>query len=422
MDPEILEYSGNLEAFFASTGREHHQHLIRLFNRYKRFREFKSAIAFPSLVVAADDIRIRNSIVTVRKKFLLSGASGTRMLVKAYQKSADNFELIADSFAEKRKQSNVNFPVADEDLRHLDFVLIAKNVFNYYHFTLETLPYLTLYKEYGLTGRVVINAPTKRQGAFVQDQIERFFPDISDRVVLQYGNLNLSRALLVLDSKFLYYQTSDECICGLENLAPESWLWRERELHIPSYRTLSMNSFSSPLIALRDQVLDQLHKASDTAKKMPPRRRLYVGRRENNRARPIQNELLLAEMLEKLGFETVYFEDYDVLTQAKIVSEAEVIVSVHGAGMTNMLYAQQGCLVLELSSLQIALLRLGDFNSFALVSRARYVHFFVDHDWEDQETVPKFSAHSIVGLKIDTNGISMLRSLILGHLEQGVVA
>lgn len=424
--PKILDYNSDIQAFIAVSGRQHRQHLFGMIRRYKRLRSFSAGVVFPSQIVAADDVRIDRAIVTIGDKFLISGASGSRIIVKLSQATTGGkikkFKNIAKSFSKNRNMNDLTLPFASQADRGLDFVIIAKNLFNYYHFTLETLPYLTLYKKYKLTGRIIIHSPSDKIGSFVHDQVQKFFPEIADRVYLQFGGLDLPRALVVLDSRFLYYQASDECIPSFDHIAPRGWMWRDKVIDKLSHKTLSMNSCSAPLMEIRDKVLKQIKDSPNTIAEPIRNRRIYVSRRPTGRPRPIENEPEMAEMLDTLRFETIYFEDYNVLEQARLVSEASVIVTVHGAGVANMLYAHADCLVIELSSLQIALLRFGDFNPFAIASKARYSHFFVDHYWEDQETIPNFAEHSIVGLKISSNAIEMLRSIILAHLQPDELA
>lgn len=419
--PEILDHGLNVDAFFALSGQKHRQHAISLFRRYKQLRLFKSGVSFESAVVEAQNVRISKTIVTVNNKFFFSGASGTRMLVKVSRtntpQKTKKFEKIATSADNKRSQNAVNLPIAANDARHVNLVITAKNLFNYYHFTVETLPYLTLYREYGLTGYIFIHSDTKRTGDFIKEQIELFFPEIANRVGFQFGDINLSRALVVLDSKFLYFQSRDDSMPSLADLGRKTWLWRDKELDRQSNKTLSMNSYSTPLKALRERVFERLAATTDPSQTKERPKRLYVRRKPDGRLRNIDNEPALMAMLERLGFETVYFEDHDVLEQARLIANAEAIISVHGAGMTNMMYASAGCLVVELSTLQIMMLRLGDFNACALVSQVKYLHFVVDHDWPDQETIPEFAVHSLVGLKISDLAVAQLRGLILEHLE-----
>jgi capsular polysaccharide biosynthesis protein len=75
--------------------------------------------------------------------------------------------------------------------------------------------------------------------------------------------------------------------------------------------------------------------------------RIYVSRGRAPKRR-LLNEEPTREVLEEFGFETIYAEDYSFAQQVEIFSRARYIVSNHGAGLTNMLFAREGGSVLEL--------------------------------------------------------------------------
>lgn len=78
-----------------------------------------------------------------------------------------------------------------------------------------------------------------------------------------------------------------------------------------------------------------------------PHRRLYVSRNKAS-FRRLVNEQELLGILEDLGFENVFLEDYTVAEQAKLFSEASCVVAPHGAGLTNIVFCQEGTKVIEL--------------------------------------------------------------------------
>lgn len=75
--------------------------------------------------------------------------------------------------------------------------------------------------------------------------------------------------------------------------------------------------------------------------------KIYVSRGKAER-RKIVNEEECAAALEGYGFRTVYFEDYSFEQQVKIALDARYMISIHGAGLTNMLFMRAGGSVLEL--------------------------------------------------------------------------
>lgn len=75
-------------------------------------------------------------------------------------------------------------------------------------------------------------------------------------------------------------------------------------------------------------------------------RRLFVSRQGAN-SRRIANEQDVAALLEKHGFSTIQLEKLSLSEQINLFENATHIIAVHGAGLTNLLYATQ-CTVLEL--------------------------------------------------------------------------
>jgi capsular polysaccharide biosynthesis protein len=79
-----------------------------------------------------------------------------------------------------------------------------------------------------------------------------------------------------------------------------------------------------------------------------PVKRLYISRKKANRRR-IENESVLTDYLKMKGFEVICFEDYSIIEQAFLANNAEYIVSMHGAGLTNVLFMSPGASVLEIT-------------------------------------------------------------------------
>ena len=75
--------------------------------------------------------------------------------------------------------------------------------------------------------------------------------------------------------------------------------------------------------------------------------RIYISRARAPRRKAL-NEAEVAGYLREQGFAVVQLEDYSFAEQASIMARARYLVSVHGAGLTNMLFMQPGSKVLEL--------------------------------------------------------------------------
>ena len=78
-------------------------------------------------------------------------------------------------------------------------------------------------------------------------------------------------------------------------------------------------------------------------------RRLYVSRRKAKERR-IVNEEELVPKLENLGFTTICAEELPVMEQARLFSEAEIVIGAHGAGLSNLVFCSEGTRLLEIFS------------------------------------------------------------------------
>lgn len=82
-------------------------------------------------------------------------------------------------------------------------------------------------------------------------------------------------------------------------------------------------------------------------------KKIYLTRK-NRGNRCAENEGEVMELLAQYGFEIVAFEDYTIWEQIKMVSEASHLVSIHGAGLTNLIFLPNEANVLELVNRQYA--------------------------------------------------------------------
>jgi len=77
------------------------------------------------------------------------------------------------------------------------------------------------------------------------------------------------------------------------------------------------------------------------------KKRIYISR-SRSADRPLQNEASIHELLQSKGFSIVHMEDHSFEEQISIARNTEVIVAPHGAGLTNMIFAESGTSVVEL--------------------------------------------------------------------------
>jgi capsular polysaccharide biosynthesis protein len=106
-------------------------------------------------------------------------------------------------------------------------------------------------------------------------------------------------------------------------------------------------NISEKVRSFRRFVLDRLDASSATSSALPSHRRIYISRAKT-RMRRMLNEDELAPILDRHGFVTLALEDLSVAEQISLFRTAEVVVSPHGAGLTNVMFCRPGARILEI--------------------------------------------------------------------------
>jgi len=79
------------------------------------------------------------------------------------------------------------------------------------------------------------------------------------------------------------------------------------------------------------------------------KKRIYISRTIAQR-RFIRNENELEKLLASFGFETIHMEKLSFSQQRKLMAETEVLISNHGAGLTNMIFLPENSTIIELKA------------------------------------------------------------------------
>jgi len=74
--------------------------------------------------------------------------------------------------------------------------------------------------------------------------------------------------------------------------------------------------------------------------------KIYISRSRASRRRVINDEAV-SNLLRDYGFVTLHFEDYTFEKQVHLAANASMLISIHGAGLTNMLFMKPKASVLE---------------------------------------------------------------------------
>ena len=181
-------------------------------------------------------------------------------------------------------------------------VLNTRGADNYYHWLTDVLPRLELLRRAGA-----------EPAAYLVNRTTRFQCDMLDHLGI----------------------TADRCLGGDDY--PHL---RADELIVPSLPDANLKTPPWIVPWLRTQFLPDDIEA--------PHRRLFVGRGHKKHTRRLENEAELLGALGPLGFEAIDPGAMTPAEQVRCFAEAECVVGIHGAGLTNLAFAPPGVGVVEL--------------------------------------------------------------------------
>lgn len=97
------------------------------------------------------------------------------------------------------------------------------------------------------------------------------------------------------------------------------------------------------------KVRDKFREHDNEFYKVTPSKKVYISRSKAKR-RSVVNEKELQETLDQYGFITIFMEDLSFFEQRKLMAETSILLSNHGAGLTNMLFLNEESKIIELKS------------------------------------------------------------------------
>ncbi len=121
-------------------------------------------------------------------------------------------------------------------------------------------------------------------------------------------------------------------------------------------------------------VCDYLRERFVAPQQDAPRRRIYLSRQQARGLRIVNEAEILPDLL-RLGYEVVHAEALGFIAQVACFASASHVVAVHGAGVSNIVFAHPGTRVLELGSPRHNNL---SFRTVAAHGDLRYEHFYLD--------------------------------------------
>jgi hypothetical protein len=190
---------------------------------------------------------------------------------------------------------------------------------NYYHLLIIYYSFLVVANQYTANQKFVVPTSHKHQEAYVSPIIS----EILNKFTLQNGNqfLNLSNGIYRVEQLNLIFV--DDEINGYE--AARRFL---------IFSDVIKQGFADLKLKL-------------LGSKVNFGKRIYVSRQKSTR-RIILNEPEIKTTLDKYGFETVFLEDMTLQQQVETFASAQIVIGVHGAGLSNMVFAEKEATLFEL--------------------------------------------------------------------------
>lgn len=182
---------------------------------------------------------------------------------------------------------------------------------NYFHWLIDVLPRLYLLRRSGLEmDRIIVNP----KGSYpFQYETLKLLGIPKNKLIETRGSLHLQADRLVVPSP------------------------------VRNKSTYSIPSWAH--VFLREEMFNSCKKT----KKQPGYERIYISR-SHARFRKVLNESSVVDLLNKHGFKAINLESLSVEKQMQIFSSAEVVISPHGAGLTNLVFCDAKTKVIEFFS------------------------------------------------------------------------
>lgn len=133
---------------------------------------------------------------------------------------------------------------------------------------------------------------------------------------------------------------------------------------------------------LVERIRRKLWSKGDVSREVPVKKRLYISRPKGVR-RGVSNNDEVEAFLETRGFTSLAMEGLSVTEQAKLLSTAEIVVSPHGGGLTNLVFCKPGTKVIELFGEHIfpyyyGLSNVCDLDYYAYVQNEEDIYRVID--------------------------------------------
>lgn len=188
-------------------------------------------------------------------------------------------------------------------------------------------------------------------GDFPYDNYSHLLLDTLPRIFsLYHAELTKINKLEV----FVPYNLSKEYIELMKYLIPKNCELRvvDRNLntkvtantyyHLPYFTENSKGYLPSDVLSFLKDKLTQYFAITQKSNK----RRIYISRQDASK-RKFTDEQPILQLLKDYGFETVQLEKYSIQEQIELFANIDMVIGIHGAGFTNLLWSKP-CSVIEI--------------------------------------------------------------------------
>ncbi|MDC0342840.1 glycosyltransferase family 61 protein [Alphaproteobacteria bacterium] len=109
-------------------------------------------------------------------------------------------------------------------------------------------------------------------------------------------------------------------------------------------------------------------------------KRIFIIRKKEKKIKSFKNFEEIKKILTQYDFSFISFEDYSFIDQIKIMHSCKILLGLHGAGFTNMVFMQPGCSVIDILPFYYSIPRTKEFQISAEMIGLNYFEIYTKKD------------------------------------------
>jgi hypothetical protein len=164
-----------------------------------------------------------------------------------------------------------------------------------------------------------------------------FFNDILSKFYFLKREKIIDNSVPLIISDKLYNQPYFLYFLENTSLGKYNWFVQKPDIYVRSKETL----FCKPLTHRYDIYNDIINELNIDSNNLNKSSKIYLQRRPKN-LRYIENEKEMVPIFKEKGYEIIGAEDLSFGEQIRLFSQTSDLISVHGAGLTNMIFRRGG--------------------------------------------------------------------------------